>query len=254
MDGTFLDPQARYDRERFERVRARMRERGVRLVIASGNQYEQLHSFFDDPDELAYVAENGAYVLDGTEVLFVARPASDTVARVLHTLDAVPGLQFLASGPEGAFVTEDMGRDYADLVGFYYPRIARLPSWSDLDAPIFKFCIEKPDGIDPAFAADLTDRLDGLMTPVTSGHSSIDIIVPGCHKANGLQRLLDRWQVDAADCAAFGDSGNDLEMLRLVGHGVAMTNASDEVKQAARLQTASNADAGVLRQLEAWYS
>jgi FMN hydrolase / 5-amino-6-(5-phospho-D-ribitylamino)uracil phosphatase len=37
-----------------------MKEEGICFVVASGNQYYQLKSFFDDfQDELCYVAENG---------------------------------------------------------------------------------------------------------------------------------------------------------------------------------------------------
>ena len=33
-----------------------------------------------------------------------------------------------------------------------------------------------------------------------------------------------------AQAMAFGDGNNDIEMLKSVGHGVAMANASDELK------------------------
>ena len=38
------------------------------------------------------------------------------------------------------------------------------------------------------------ERLGGKAEPTTSGHGSIDLIVPGCHKASGLKRLAERWE------------------------------------------------------------
>ena len=49
---------------------------------------------------------------------------------------------------------------------------------------------------------------------------------------------------------AFGDGGNDISMLRHAAIGVAMGNASDEVKAAANYVTASVDDDGIKKALE----
>ena len=90
----------------------------------------------------------------------------------------------------------------------------------------------------------------GRVEPTTSGHGSIDLILPGCHKASGLRRLAERWGITPEQCAAFGDGGNDIEMLRYCGHSYAMANAPAEVKQAARAVCPSNEEDGVLSTLE----
>lgn len=46
MDGTFLDDGKNYNRARFQRQYAQLKARGIRFVVASGNQYYQLRSFF----------------------------------------------------------------------------------------------------------------------------------------------------------------------------------------------------------------
>ena len=48
---------------------------------------------------------------------------------------------------------------------------------------------------------------------------------------------------------AFGDGGNDTEMLLAAGIGVAMGNATDELKDAADYITSSVDDDGILRAL-----
>ncbi|WP_438861212.1 HAD hydrolase family protein [Enterobacter hormaechei] len=39
---------------------------------------------------------------------------------------------------------------------------------------------------------------------------SIDLIIPGVHKANGLRRLLQRWNINDDEVVVFGDGGNDI--------------------------------------------
>ena len=73
MDGTFLSDAKTYNRERFLAQYARMKEQGIRFVVASGNQYYQLISFFPEiAHEIAFVAENGGWVVSaGEDVLTV---------------------------------------------------------------------------------------------------------------------------------------------------------------------------------------
>ena len=49
---------------------------------------------------------------------------------------------------------------------------------------------------------------------------------------------------------AFGDGGNDIEMLRYAGIGVAMGNADDAVKAAADYVTTSVDDDGIMNALK----
>ena len=41
----------------------------------------------------------------------------------------------------------------------------------------------------PRIQALLHEKLSDIMVPVTTGHGSIDLIIPGVHKANGLRIL-----------------------------------------------------------------
>ena len=49
---------------------------------------------------------------------------------------------------------------------------------------------------------------------------------------------------------AIGDNNNDIEMLRTAGWGVAMGQASEAVKSAARAVTASNREDGVAQAIQ----
>ena len=49
---------------------------------------------------------------------------------------------------------------------------------------------------------------------------------------------------------AFGDSGNDVEMLRQSGFSFAMANAKPHIKAVARFEAQHNNDEGVLNVIE----
>ncbi|CDL60156.1 Protein ybjI [Klebsiella pneumoniae IS39] len=71
MDGTFLSDAKTYNRPRFLAQYQRMREQNIRFVVASGNQYYQLISFFPEiAHQIAFVAENGGWVVSGNEDVF----------------------------------------------------------------------------------------------------------------------------------------------------------------------------------------
>ena len=69
-------------------------------------------------------------------------------------------------------------------------------------------------------------------------------------KGNALLLLADRLGIPRSDTVAFGDSSNDLSMLRAAGVGVAMGNASDAVKAVCGAVTESNENDGVAVWLE----
>ena len=50
---------------------------------------------------------------------------------------------------------------------------------------------------------------------------------------------------------AFGDDNNDIELVKAVGSGVAMGNATEKLKEVAGYVTSTNEDNGVGRFLEA---
>lgn len=71
-------------------------------------------------------------------------------------------------------------------------------------------------------------------------------IVPGGHsKATGIQKVSELLGISHENTFAFGDSANDLEMLRFVAHGIAMGNGTREAKSAAEYITADIEENGI---------
>lgn len=69
-------------------------------------------------------------------------------------------------------------------------------------------------------------------------------------KATGIKFIADRLQIDTSKIICFGDGLNDLEMIKMAGMGVAMGNATDDVKAKADYITDPNSEDGVAKVIE----
>ncbi|CAJ1225196.1 Cof-type HAD-IIB family hydrolase [Lactiplantibacillus xiangfangensis] len=246
MDGTFLKDDMTYDEAKFASLYQQLQLRGIRFVVASGNQYYQLKSFFKDYPELIYVAENGAYIRDQQHVYAQHAFAPTTVTTILEKLQAIPELKLLVCGAKSAYTLNTTDQQHVENMRHYYYHLAVIDNYQDIDDNILKFAISCPPEKTDAIVAQLRTALAGLGEPTSSGHGDIDIIQPGMNKASGLKELGQILGVELADMVAFGDGGNDLEMLREVGLGVAMANAQPAVSAVADQTTGTNQAQGVL--------
>ena len=78
------------------------------------------------------------------------------------------------------------------------------------------------------------------------GPNSGELSIPGVHKADAIQVVLDHLGIDVADTLGYGDGHNDLEMLQHVAVGVAMGNAVPELLAVADEVTGTAAEDGLL--------
>lgn len=247
MDGTFLNDKKTYNRERFRQQYARMKEQQIHFVVASGNQYYQLASFFPEiVDEIAFVAENGGWVRDAGEDVFNCSMPRDHFQQIVAFLQTRPEIEIIACGKQSAYTLKRYDKSFRDLTAHYYHRLELVESFDNLDDTFLKFALNIPDDKVPQMQTLLDDQLGHMLTAVTTGHGSIDLIIPGVHKAHGLSLLQARWGVRDEEMVAFGDSGNDIEMLKQAGYGFAMANASEAVKAVANYRAAHNNEEGVL--------
>ena len=65
--------------------------------------------------------------------------------------------------------------------------------------------------------------------------------------------LKDHFHVKQEETMSFGDNFNDIDMIRYAGLGVAMGNATDEVKEAADIITDINDNEGERQILDKYF-
>ncbi|MCF1631427.1 Cof-type HAD-IIB family hydrolase [Tetragenococcus koreensis] len=93
---------------------------------------------------------------------------------------------------------------------------------------------------------------DEIEVRTWGGPSAILEVVPkGVQKAMAVSVVAESMQINQKDIIAFGDEHNDVELLDYAGWGVAMKNATDQVKSVANDITAkTNDEDGMVEYLE----
>lgn len=89
----------------------------------------------------------------------------------------------------------------------------------------------------------------GMFSIESDGHN-LEVMCKSVSKGDSLARLANHLNIPIKEIAAFGDAGNDKSMLTQVGWGVAMGNATPEIKAAAPFSTLSNAEDGIAHFIE----
>lgn len=85
---------------------------------------------------------------------------------------------------------------------------------------------------------------------VSGGIDNIEVTEKSASKGEALIKLGGLLNIRREEIMAFGDSGNDLEMIRAAGVGVAMGNGEPEVKAVADVVTLSNTEDGMAHTIE----
>lgn len=83
------------------------------------------------------------------------------------------------------------------------------------------------------------------ITALCGGYMNVEYTMAGTTKAMGLRFLADLLDVPMECTMACGDTQNDADIMQAAAIGVAMGNASDDIKAIADFVTKSNNDSGV---------
>lgn len=246
MDGTFLRSDMTYDRERFDALFNRMKETGTYFVVASGNQYYQIRSFFQDKmDDIWFAAENGNFLVKGTEPVFNTAIEKETSSRAIDAIQALEGVALVVCGKESAYISGVKAETAAHINKFFH-RLREMESLTDLQDEVLKFTVITEDDDAVHYAPILQDIVGDSMVAVATAKNNVDIMKKGINKGTAIAYLQERLGISPSETMVFGDNGNDIEMLGRAEYSYAMDNAIPRVKEAARFTAPSNNDDGVL--------
>lgn len=145
MDGTWLTDQKDYDKELFLREFAEMQKQGIKFVVASGNQYANLMTRFPEVlDKIYFVAENGALVAQGRQILHVDSLSDDIYQTLLKITTEYP-YPAVVMGLVSAYVKKSSGRAYKQEMKKYMEHITVVDSFGEIDDQIFKVSLTVPE-------------------------------------------------------------------------------------------------------------
>ncbi|MBO0856800.1 MAG: HAD family hydrolase [Nocardia sp.] len=260
VDGTLLDARERVS-ARTRSVVAALVADGVPFVLATGRPPRWI-----DPvvRELGFapmaVCGNGAVIYDSAtdhilDTVALDVPALEMIAEVAERV--LPGCG-LAAERVGARAHDAATPQFVSSPEYEHawlnPDDTQVARVEVIASPAIKMLIRLPGADSGVMKAALEPELGGCGDITYSTNDGlIEVSAPGISKAAGLKLVAERFGVDAATILAFGDMPNDIPMLRLAGHGVAMGNAHPDVKAAADEVTMSNSEDGLAQVLERWW-
>ncbi len=226
IDGTLVDPESGMISDKTIYALTRLKDRGIRICISTGRAPFELPDFgalqFD-----AFCAYNGSLCYTDRQLIHSHPIAPADVAQVIRNAADIGRPVSLATRQRLA--ANGWDQDLAD-----YYRLAKLeltvaPDFDDAcQEEIYQLLI----GCRESEHEALIRETQGVKIAV-SWDRAVDVIPASSGKGTAIAKVLAHFELDAAQAMAFGDSQNDLEMLRAVGVGVAMGNASPRAKEAA---------------------
>jgi len=254
MDGTFLDDHKKFDTNLFQDVMNKLNQKNIMFVIASGNQYQHLVDIFGDTDnEFSYIADNGAVIVDKGKVIFQKFISTEDVHQSLNLLKHNSQLKnglIVLSGQNSAYIEKGVPDEFVEEGNKYYRKITVVDSLYDVKDKIYKIALAWPNQSVRVQENILRNNLPNSNV-TSSGYGGVDIIPKGVDKGKAIAVLQKYMNLNSSQLMAFGDSDNDLELLKHCGNSYAMKNANDIIKKAAKYHTNwDNNENGVLRTIQ----
>ena len=249
MDGTFLDSHKQFDKEFLDHFYL-LKEKDIKFVIASGNQYYRLYQkFLPLSEEMYFIAENGSYIAQGANELYCNIIEPKHVEKIKDIIFHTPRVFMVLCGRKGAYVLKEYFH-YKDEIKKYYCTYSFIDSFDEIEDDIMKIAIFDPQHRIKELIDDVKFKLPKGIKVVTSGNEWMDIQNNEVNKGIGIQFLQMIYEIEADECAAFGDQMNDYELLQHVKYGYAMSNAVKPIKEIAYEVIGSNDEQGVIKKIK----
>lgn len=251
LDGTLLNEHKEITDE-TKKVLKQAKEIGVKVVLCTGRPLLGMAHYLDELD----LKEAGDYGITYNGGLVQRTNTGEVLSQKTLTKVQIEELYQLTQSLEVPLNFIDLKQVYAPPYPESYPSLyggvmKALPfvstTMDDLptDAVFNKavICTEVAH-LDETIAkipVEFTEKY----TIMKSRPELLEILNKEVDKGRGLEVLCNLLEIHPDEVMALGDEENDLAMIRFAGLGVAMGNATDEVKSAAKFVTKTNRENGV---------
>ncbi|MDO4903642.1 MAG: HAD family hydrolase [Limosilactobacillus sp.] len=251
VDGTLLDDQKHYDKKRLAVDIKLLKDQGVTFIVATGNGKDAIDTYFPNGIVKNFVAENGGRIIvDGVEK--TGHPHDfQTVAKIIDYSKELDVDLMSVSGTDQTYIPDRFSHVQFD----YYPHYSFFHDLSEIGENVYnvnfnwhskKLPLEKI----MEFVRDINHNFDGV-NATYSGAYGIDLLPAGVNKESGLKHYLAQTGGDLSQVVTIGDTSNDIEMVSAAGLGIAMKNATSDLKAVAdQITEFDNNHNGVLNEIE----
>lgn len=262
MDGTLISPIThKIPDSAVQGIRQAMKN-GHRCFICTGRSYVMAQEYFSTLTLPGIVFCNGAGIAYEGNVLETRSIHPTLVKRVVDMVQALGGgfsLQTTHFTYQNEAERERILKRWYDRTtdGTVEEMIQRR-AMKLIDA----YQDEPVQKIDVSFNSELTadvffSRLPQSLSVVvaggyyaSSGRTGGELTANGVTKGSGIERVLDMFSGNAHNAYGFGDSSNDIEMMRVCGTGIAMGNGKEICKRSADYITSDADHDGIYNALQ----
>lgn len=246
LDGTLLNSK----KEISEKNRDILRElykNGIEVIIVTGRSYSATKEVIKKLNlPITAICYNGAKVIDTKdETILLEEPLSEEIIKILIEISRENNIHLNLYQDEEWFVENGFNwqtKYYRENIGIEAIEI-------DFNK-FLNFVMTKALFIDERYnlekiEKELKDRIGDTVHLTYSQERYLEVLNKEVNKGKSLEKILKLKGLTLETCVAFGDANNDKEMIEMVGYGVAMGNAEENLKKVAKYITASNDCDGV---------
>lgn len=251
VDGTLVDQTEMIPKELCETLTG-LRKRNIRFSLATGRTKELMDSVarkigVTDP----CVAANGACIFEGDRCIVSHGFLAGPVVSILKNAD-LAGLTVTLADEwcERAVRQTDYVLSHQRIGGRFQTYIdLNTVDWGTSKFQKIMIMDEHRTGKIREFQTELSKySADYWITAYSD--AAVELGPKACNKATGLKELTEILGIELSNVMACGDFSNDLEMIKEAGIGVAVGNASEELKRAANYTAKGQGAFGVIEAIE----
>jgi Cof subfamily protein (haloacid dehalogenase superfamily) len=217
-----------------------LRGRGMRLVVATGRRFEGAREHverlgFADQDPLICYGGSMVRRMNGETLLHRTLPRGSSIEVLEWAADRDLHARVFV---DGRIVTSpDTPAALKHLRSSEWPDVSVVDSPADWlrdggEEPTKLVLVDRPDDVE-RWLGEARAAFAGRLFVTRSLPHYVEVGGLEGTKSKALRFLCESWGIDPACAIAFGDADNDVDMLRFVGHGVAVGGMTDAVREAA---------------------
>lgn len=233
FDGTILRPGEQQVREAFFPLIRALKEQGIAFVAASGRQYANLKWLMKPIEkEISFISENGALVASRGRVIYKSAIDKELVRELILDMKQIPETEILVSTPDTYYGVPNRSSFIKFLQEHMHVVVAQRESYDEIEEDILKVSIWWEKGIPADRERQFHEKYDGRLQVVDGGNGWLDFNNLHTSKGAAIAILAEKEGFSLEETVSFGDSENDMEMLRKTGISYVMSTAKEHVKQA----------------------
>ncbi|MBQ9329179.1 MAG: Cof-type HAD-IIB family hydrolase [Solobacterium sp.] len=223
----------------------KLKEQGIKLIIATGRYRDGLSVLKEFPFD-GYITLNGQYCYTNNEVIYENTLKKESIEILLKELEAHPVPAGFQMKDKRVFNFRDERVDEIHAITGNDDTPAGDIS-EVTTAPLYQVMIF----MNETEEAELLKKLPGCRS-ARWYPTFFDLSPEGGTKVIGMDQFCRYYQIPIEETMAFGDGGNDLEMIIHAGIGVVMDNGSNELKQHADYITSDADHHGIIQALRTY--